>query len=500
MSLKRFLMMGTVVWAGCAGQGRNQPATLTLIAPRPADAVPARPSEIAIPARPVDTARVADSIRVVADSLRLADSIRADAEGSLRAQALADSLESLEATPESASVEQVFPRLALDPYAGNDRVEYYLKLFTGNARARMGQRLSAGTRYATMIRDKLRAAAIPEEFTYLALIESGYNPHAYSSAAAVGMWQFMSSTARAAGLRVDWWIDERRDPVRSTDAAIRYLNELRDQFGSLYLAAAAYNGGGGRVSRGLSRLSDKLEGTEGDDQFFVLASTSLLKAETKNYVPQLIAAALVGRDPASYGITIDTQPAFAFDSVSVPPATALAAVAKACDTDLSVVMDLNGHVLRGMTAPGTASSWLRVNPGCAEVFADSFAVIERASRLGASTHVAKKGETMNAIAKKTGVSATVLRRYNPKIKSNTAAIAAGTAVLVPTKDAIKAARPVADPAIERWGTASGGSYVVRRGDTLGGIALRNHTTVAALKRINGMRSEKIIAGQRLRVK
>jgi membrane-bound lytic murein transglycosylase D len=364
----------------------------------------------------------------------------------------------------------------------------------------MSQRFSAGTRYATMIRDKLRAAAIPEEFTYLALIESGYDPHAYSRAAAVGMWQFMSSTARAAGLRVDWWVDERRDPVRSTDAAIRYLNELRDQFGSLYLAAAAYNGGGGRVQRGLTRLSDKLEGTEGDDQFFVLASSGLLKAETKNYVPQLIAAALIARDPLSYGIEIDTEPAFAFDSVSVPATTSLVAVAKACDTDLAEIMDLNGQILRGITAPGGAS-WLRVNPGCGEVFADSFAALSAAEKSGVTTHVTKKGESANTVAKKAGISATVLRRYNPKIKSNTGARAAGTKVLVPTKDALKAARQVADPAIERWGsTAAGASIVVRRGDTLGGIALRNHTTVSALKKLNGLRSEKIIAGQKLRVK
>jgi membrane-bound lytic murein transglycosylase D len=498
MSLHRYLMLGAVFLAGCARQGMNSPA-LTRIEPRPAAAAPAPASPIPVPVRVVDTLRVADSIRMVTDSLRQSDTALA-AEEAGRARYVADSVEAIEsAVPDPDSSEQIFPRLSLDPYATHDRVEYYIKLFTGSARARMGERFSAGTRYGTMIRDKLRAAAIPEEFTYLALIESGYNPHAYSSAAAVGMWQFMSSTARAAGLRVDWWIDERRDPVRSTDAAIRYLNELRDQFGSLYLAAAAYNGGGGRVSRGLSRLSDKLEGTEGDDQFFVLASSGMLKSETKNYVPQLIAAALIARDPVSYGITIDTQPAFAFDSVSVPATTSLVAVAKACETDLSVIMDLNGQVLRGITAPG-AASWLRVNPGCGETFADAFAELGADEKSGVTTHTAKKGDTPNAIAKKAGISATVLRRYNPKIKSNAGVLAAGTKVLVPTKDALKASRQVADPAIERWGVASGGSYLVRRGDTLGGIALRNHTTVAALKRLNGLRSEKIIAGQKLRIK
>lgn len=501
MSLKRILMMGAVVFAGCARQSFDRTPALSLIPARSTEAVVERPIELPHISAPVaEIPRPADTSRFV-DSLRIADSLRAVDEAA-RARAIADSIDAMEyAAPDSETVEQVFPRLALDTYAGNDRVEYYLKLFTGNARNRMGQRLSAGTRYSTMIREKLRAAGIPEEFAYLALVESGYNPHAYSSAAAVGMWQFMSSTARSAGLRVDWWVDERRDPIRSTDAAIRYLNDLRDQFGSLYLAAAAYNGGGGRVQRGLDRLSDKLEGTEGDDQFFVLASTSLLKSETRNYVPQLIAAALVGRDPLSYGITVDTQPAFAYDSVTVPASTALAAVAKACNATVADVMDLNGQVLRGMTAP-TGESWLRVTSGCGATFADSFSAIPVADKLGAATHVTKKGETPNAIAKKAGISVTVLRRYNPKLKANAASVLpAGTKVLVPTPAAVKASRQVADPAIERWGSApAGGSYVVRRGDTLGAIAARNHVTVATIKRLNGMRSEKLVAGQKLRVR
>jgi LysM repeat protein len=116
-------------------------------------------------------------------------------------------------------------------------------------------------------------------------------------------------------------------------------------------------------------------------------------------------------------------------------------------------------------------------------------------------HTVKKGETPNAIAKKAGITVTELRRYNPKLKTNAAsAIAAGTKVLVPTRDALKASRQVSDPSIERWGGTAGGTYVIRRGDTLGGIAERHGTTVTALKRLNGMRSERIVAGQKLRVK
>lgn len=393
------------------------------------------------------------------------------------------------------------PALSIDPYASHERVDHYLKLFAGSARDRVGERLSRGTRYDDMIRDKLRAGGIPEEFVYLALIESGYDPHAYSPAAAVGMWQFMTRTARGVGLRVDWWIDERRDPVRATDAAIKYLTQMKDQFGSFYLAAAAYNGGPGRVSRSLSRLAEELEGAEPEDKFFTLASTNLLRAETKNYVPQIIAAALIGRDPVTYGVVVDTQPDFAFDSVAVPGATGLAAIATACGTETRDIVDMNGQVLRGMTPPSGPSVWLRVPVGCAGTFDSAFAAIEADDRRGAVKHTVRRGETPAALARKAGVTVTVLKRYNPTLKTATnSAIKTGTVVWLPTAATVKASRDVPDPSIERYGTTSGRVYLVRRGDTLSGIAQRHGTSVATLRRLNGLKGTTIFAGQRLRVR
>ena len=166
-------------------------------------------------------------------------------------------------------------------YETHDRVAHYVGVFSGSSRARFEERLARGVRYDSMIRTKLRVSGLPEDLTYLALIESGYDPHAYSRAAAVGMWQFMSSTARDVGMRVDWWVDERRDPARATDGAITFLRDLQKQFGgSLYLAAAAYNGGPGRVSRGLTRFADERTARR-EDRFFALASRHL-RSETKN--------------------------------------------------------------------------------------------------------------------------------------------------------------------------------------------------------------------------
>ena len=392
------------------------------------------------------------------------------------------------------------PSFALDEYAGQQRVEHYLRLFAGTASTRIGERLSAGTRYDAMIRAKLRAGGIPEEFRYLALIESGYNPDAYSRAAAVGMWQFMASTGRGAGLRIDWWMDERRDAVRSTDAAVRFLNRLREQFGSYYLAAAAYNGGPGRISRGLSRLAEELEDDEPEDKFFTLASSSVLRAETRNYVPQIIAAALIGRDPKAYEMKIDTQPAFVYDSASVPPATSIPAVAKACKARVDDIVDLNRHVLRGITPPEGANVYVRVPRGCGASFENSFAALDSNARRGARFRKTTKGETPASVAKKAGITVTQLRVYNPKVKTGmNTALPVGTRLLVPAKEVVRAARDVPDPSIERYGASAGGYYIVRRGDTLSEIAAKHDTTVAAIKRLNRLQGDKINIGQKLKL-
>ena len=228
-------------------------------------------------------------------------------------------------------------------FADHPRVQYYLNYFQGPSRAGMTVFLTRGARYEPMIRRVFEAESLPGDLGYLALIESGYSNDAVSRSYAVGMWQFMKGTGRGYGLRIDTWVDERRDPVKATDAAARHLRHLRDRFGSLYLAAAAYNAGAGKVSRGLGKLewvapadtlmepdtliqtdvSDSARAAEdstleadaldpepvvdntditSDAAFFRLAGTDLLMAETQDYVPKLIAAAVVAKQPGRFGI------------------------------------------------------------------------------------------------------------------------------------------------------------------------------------------------------
>ena len=197
-------------------------------------------------------------------------------------------------------------------FADQPRVKYYLDYFTGRAHDRFQVWLQRMGRYESYARAQFAARKLPGDFVYLALIESGFSPEAVSRARAVGMWQFMLGTGKVYGLRVDTWLDERRDPIKSTDAAAHYLDDLSQRFGSHYLAAAAYNAGAGRVGRGLgqhvghggSSDDDDTVDVTSDDAFFSLADTRTIRDETKNYVPQLIAAAIIAKEPAKYGFDV----------------------------------------------------------------------------------------------------------------------------------------------------------------------------------------------------
>jgi membrane-bound lytic murein transglycosylase D len=417
-------------------------------------------------------------------------------------QVFGDSIAPATVLPSDSGTSEPTWDLDVRPYETQERVAHYVRMFSGDARDRFASRLERGSRYEPMMRSKLHAAGLPEDFVYLALIESGYDPHAYSRAAAVGIWQLMTGTARGVGLRVDWWVDERRDPVRSTDAAIRFLRYLNDQFGSLYLAAAAYNGGPGRVSRGLTKYADDLEGTTGEDRFFALAETDYLRAETRNYVPQLIAAALVAKEPGRYGLTLHTLAPYAYDTVTVPASTPLAAVAHATGTTLSQVLELNPQVLRGATPPKTRYT-VRVPVGSAVAFDSVFSVLPVEERTAYTRLTSKKGETLVGVARRAKVTSRQLGWYNPKLEvaRKSGRVVAGQTILVPSAAVVAGARDVPDPSLEIYGSSARAAYhTVKRGETLSGIAKRYRTSTAAIMRMNGLRKSIIIPGQRLVVK
>lgn len=384
-------------------------------------------------------------------------------------------------------------------YESQERVAHYVGLFTGRSRDRIRERLERGTRYEPMIRAKLKAGGVPEDMYYLALVESGFDNNAYSRAAAVGMWQFMTSTAKGMGMRVDWWVDERRDPVRSTSAAVRFIKGLRDQFGSLYLAAAAYNGGPGRVARGITRYADDLEGTQGEDAFFVLAEKDYLKNETREYVPQLIAAALIAKEPTRYGMELHPREPYAYDSVSVPASTPLAAVARAAHATIGSIVELNPQLLRGMTPPRDAYQ-VRIPTGSAAAFDSAFAELPKADRIATTVVESKKGDTAERLAHAHGISESAVVGFNPKLRRlKSGRLAPGQPILIPTAAVAAAALSVPDPSIEKYpgSTRSMKVHAVKKGETIGAIAKKYGTSSDRIMKLNGLRKPMIFPGQSL---
>ena len=325
------------------------------------------------------------------------------------------------------------------PVTYNEHVEDWIDFLQGRNRSRTELWLERSGRYTPMIRAELRERGMPEDLIYLAFIESGYSTKAHSRAAAVGLWQFIAETGKRYGLEVSSYVDERRDPIKATDAALDYLQQLYDRFGSWYLAAAAYNTGENRVGRIMREVTGSERGDDAD--FWRIANR--LPAETRNYVPLMLAAGHIGKDPSKYGFDdVGYHEPLAFATVRVPASTPLAAVAKAVGVSDEDISDLNPQLVKEVTPP--KREWdVRVPVGSEQQFAANFP-----EALRSVTLVAKKTESAR------------------------------------TSKASKA-----DSRYHR----------VRRGENLSVIAAHYDTTVKKLKRLNALRGSMIRPGQRLRV-
>jgi membrane-bound lytic murein transglycosylase D len=397
-----------------------------------------------------------------------------------------------------ASAEDVAHGLDVEAFANHSRVQYYLDFFVGPARDRFAIWLGRLPRYEGMIREQLRRFGVPEDLVYLAMIESGYSNTAVSRAQAVGMWQFIAGTGRRYGLVEDQWVDERRDPFRATEAAARHLADLNAEFGSWYLAAAAYNGGARRVSRGLERLGDDVEGS--DSAFFRLADRRYLRLETRDYVPKLIAAALIAADPASYGFdSVPRLEPLRYDEVRISEATGLDVLARLADTTTRALVELNPHFVRGVTPPHREVV-VRVPAGRGDEVARRWAEMPANERVTFVTHRIARDETLSGIALRYGVSVSVLRSANPGLEPRRLRI--GQVLTVPISPA--AQRSVAGPAPRPAAAAaraavSSAYYTVRSGDSLWQIAQRHGVRVSDLRAWNDLAGELLHVGQRIRV-
>ena len=394
-------------------------------------------------------------------------------------------------------------------FAAKRRVLEYLEFFQVDARDRFEIWLARLGRYEGMIREKLRAKGLPEDLVYLTLIESGLSNTAVSRAKAVGMWQFMASTARLYGLTVDPWVDERRDPFKATDAAVNYLADLRERLGSVYLAAAAYNAGVRRIERGIGRLPGSRGGSGGepdsvgDETFFQLADRRYLRRETRDYVPKLIAASLVAKQPRRYGFdTVDPLPPLLFDEVTVGDATGLDVIARLADTSVAAILELNAQFVRGITPPGR-SVVVRVPRGLGTLVAQRYDSLPATDRVTFVDHYVSRGQTVSEIARRYHVSVAMLESANPRIK--TRALRVGQRLIIPMSGRVVPSSAWSVPPEPRYRRvsrteASSGSHRVRSGETASQIARRYGVSLAELLNYNGLTMQSVIrSGEVLKI-
>jgi membrane-bound lytic murein transglycosylase D len=228
------------------------------------------------------------------------------------------------------------------PNLDHPRVDYWVGRFdtVADMRKKFQGFLDRGGVWAPVILEKLEARGMPRDLLYLAMIESGFNPAAYSHASASGMWQFIAETGQRYGLDIDRAVDERRDPFRATDAALDYLEDLYDRFGSWYLAAAAYNTGENRVGRAMRAEFGREKARSEEDYYRIW---DRLPKETRDYVPLMIAAARITKDPAAYGFEPMQLRELAWREVLVDPATPLQQLADRFSTTVDAIRDLNPH-------------------------------------------------------------------------------------------------------------------------------------------------------------
>ena len=384
-------------------------------------------------------------------------------------------------------------------FAGNRRVLEYLEFFQLDARDRFEIWLSRLGRYEGMIRERLRARGLPEDLVYLTLIESGLSNTAVSRARAVGMWQFMAATGRGYGLQIDAWMDERRDPFKATDAAVAHLDDLVQRLGSVYLAAAAYNAGAGRIEREIRRLPGEPD-TVDDQTFFQIADRRNLRRETRDYVPKLIAAALIAKQPARYGFTdIQRLSPLVFDEISVPDATGLDVVARLADTSVAAILELNPQFVRGITPP-QRTVIVRVPRGKGARVAERYAELPINERVTFVDHYVTSGQTLSTIAQRYKVSVTMLQAANPHMRARSLRI--GQRIIVPMSGRVVprgAWSTPPEPRARRSSTryrnasASGASrHRVAAGETASGIARQHGVGLAALLEANDLTMRSVI--------
>ena len=381
------------------------------------------------------------------------------------------------------------------PIVINARVEQFIQYFQTTGRKIFTNWLARSERYIPFMRNLLKENGLPEDLVYLALIESGFNPYAYSRRKASGPWQFIYLTGKRYGLKVNWWVDERRDPEKSTIAAAKYLKDLYDMFECWYLAAASYNAGERKIANAMKRYRT--------EDFWELTKYRYLKRETKDYVPQMIAAALIAKDPEKYGfIDIEYLEPLQYEKVKVPAVTDLRLIAKACEISLEELKDLNPELLRWCTPPDSPEYEIKIPVGKRELFLQNFEILSPQNRFQFKTHIVKRGDTLSGIARLYRVDIEPILEIN-RLKRKSL-LSVGRNLLIPVP---KDGKPIvmAEKRIDGKNQNSRPyeiiTYTIKTGDTLWSIANEMGVNIGALSRWNNLDPEKkLMPGDKLKIR
>ena len=381
------------------------------------------------------------------------------------------------------------------PIVVNDAVLKVLATFQGQLHDIIARGLARSGRYVPMIHRVFREEGIPTDLAQVALIESSFLPRARSNRAAHGIWQFMPRTGRQYGLTSNGVVDERSDPEKATRAAAKHLAYLHELFHDWYLALAAYNAGEGKILRAQERT--------GLNDFWQLATSGLLRAQTQSYVPAVIAATLISKNPEHYGFTVEYEAPLEYETIELNRPVRLADLAQSPSLDLESLQDLNPELKTGVTPRQPEGYTLKIPSGQVEAARLAFAAAPTAKLPGPRRHTVKKGESLASIARRYGVSTGRLAESNGLLA--TAKVSRGEVLVVPSKEPVQTASRKTNPAPPKAASAGAPatatrSYRVKGGDTLSGIARRTGTTVDSLMAANDLDSpEKIKPGDRLKI-
>lgn len=375
------------------------------------------------------------------------------------------------------------------PMVLNDKVLFWIDYYTNRYPEKFLPGMRRSGRYIEMFREIFSEEGVPRDLVYLAQIESGFKTNAYSRAKAMGVFQFIASTGRIYDLEINYWVDERRDPEKSARASARYLKKLYGDFGDWYLALAAYNGGEGRIGRAIRRTGTK--------DFWAIAQTRHIRRETRNYVPAILAAIYIYKDPQKYGMDYQPDPPIRYDSIAVEGAADLQVLADCAGADFAALKLLNPMLRRDQTPPN-ASTDVRIPVGSGERTLLALADVPTEERVLYVRHRVRSGDTLYDLARRYDVSVAAIQQANEMGRRTM--IREGKELVIPTVAAGRYANQRIAAGGGQAPTGQAMQYAVRRGDTLSQVAGRYNTTSAAIAAVSGISVSAVLhPGDRLTV-